>query len=343
MSREGSERDLPELLHDARLCGGTWHVDLASLSLRWTPLRRGSDGTPLADPSVDLRLSGVAAIVISYDPFWFEESPSQLVVDEPVQSSEPWPFPEAEIPVSIDSPQDDEDRALAAWTDWIVGTSTAAHAARHRLVLEVSQPPVLRMMVTIAFDQFNAFSAGATLDLHVWADQYDAWWQGCREHWDAQKTNDEDDMDDQDAAYEVAIPAGDEDGPTPDYQPPAEPVFDLEPTDAPPDLLEPISAWFEANEEGKEDGNRVYARAVDAWWIEGARAYARIVGVEHFAPVDGEPAENRIEQWGFDLRRARDLWRIRNRSSGGDLDIRAAPAWVARWRSGTIDLRIDDE
>ena len=385
MAEPPTLRDLPELLHDATLERGAWRADRSELALWFTCLRRSPDGADL-DPAVELRLTGVAAVAVTYDPVWPEVRPSALVVDRDlaIAALEPWPLPAAEAAVGIDSPAAAEDLELAARTDWLVGGAAAEASARHRLSFAPGGGGAIARVVTVACDGIEPWAGGAPLPLARWADEYAAWWQGWRDHWssddgdddeEAEEGGDQDDEEDEDE-----LDTADWDRPEPadmlaagaapavglDYRPPAELPFDLEPTDAPTELLRPIQDWFESfhaldwsrraqafpdldvsladralqleHSYPDEHGVWDYARAVTAWWREGRRAYVRVQGVEHFMPMDGEAATDRLAHWSFELRRRGETWQIHRYLSGFDHGVEL-PEWAVRWRASPI--RVD--
>ena len=60
-----------------------------------------------------------------------------------------------------------------------------------------------------------------------------------------------------------------------------------------------------------------YARSVDSFWIEGERACVVVRGIQHWMPLEGEPARDDESVWAFGLRRVGDRWRIRTCARSG--------------------------
>jgi len=287
--------DLTELLHDAILRDGAWRAADHQLALAFECLR-GGDGV---DRAVELRLAGVAAIAVAYDPLWPEQRPSALEVpaEAAITGLDPWPWQRVDLEHYLDDGGAIDDLELAARVDFLHGDRAALAAARHRLVLANTTAHVQRT-VAIGFDDAHAFDAGRPLAWRDWAAQYDAWWQRR-----------------QDPAGEPARPVEPAASP-PRPVAPAEPIVELAPHDVPAALLGPVTAWFEAQHaDGAEEVGFVYARAITGWWIEGRRAYVGVAGHEYLAADDGEPAAARSTAWSFALRAGAEGWTIRTWTS----------------------------
>ncbi len=319
------------------------------------------------DRTVELRLSGVRAIVVAYDATWNHERPSEFEVpnDLCIQSLSPWPLPSIEAWMSINSKRDLETVELAARRDLLLGDLSEGSQSAARVCLGVDMGiPRIPITLWIACDGITPFASDKHLELQEWADQYDSWWKKCNEHWD-EKPDYEPDIAPPPVEEDAFIPAGSNDDLDRKYKPPSEPAFALDLTDAPHDLLSPLRDWFEAvflqewerrakSERNPDEsladqtakvqewllgdsfGSWDYARQVDSWWIEGRRAHVRVVGVKHYMPMDGDPAENQLTQWDFALRQRDGEWVIHTYSEGGEVSTEGR-RWIADWGSGTIE------
>jgi hypothetical protein len=216
----------------------------------------------------------------------------------------------------------------------------------------------------------EVLSAGVVLDLDVWAAQREAWWASWADDWD-ETGQEADDLENQEEPVEEAafIPAAEETVADSSYRPPDEPAFQLEPTDAPPALLEPIRdmlegflardwtrlarAWpdYDKSPEerarelaerhlGDEFGRWVYARQVDDWWAEGRQACVIVRGLGHCIPDGDDPAVNEETVLSIALRKADRGWRIWTLNQGwpacGSADSFDGPKpWLDGWDIGT--------
>jgi hypothetical protein len=335
MSRENpGVPDLTELLHDAVLHRGHYDRSGGAITLTFGCLRRGFDGSRL-DDRVDVCLSGIRAIAVSYDPMRPEERPSTLRVPEGVviDSLVPWPLPVGAIDASIDTESACDDVELAGRTDWLLGDLGGLVDGRYRMVLHADAgTPRIGRWITIGFDEAVSRTGDRPLPWREWADQYDAWWRGWAQHHGAER-----DENASPAPEDRFIPAGGGTLPTRTYQLP-EPVIDLDAHDAPADLVAPVLAWFERQHTlDDESAEFVYPRSIASWWHEGRRASIVVIGVEHFAPDAEDPAESIITKWSFALHRRATAWTIRTYTScAADGPV---PTWAARWTTGRPQLR----
>lgn len=382
------QASVPELLHDATLETVAWMPAERVLRLRFDCLRRAIDGSELPDRHVDLALTGVHAVAVSYDTGAPDERPSSVVVpdDRLVPSLDPWPLPASEVDVTIGSVFDEETVAIAARTDWLVGSRESAEPAPVRFCVHFDRGvPRVTVQVWIAAEGLEAWSTGERLPLATWAAQARAWWRGWEEHWEAEASGEHSYVEEPSSVQPVGshiaarvpeeaafIPVRSEPPPDPGYEPPDEPTFDLDPNDAPRELLAPVRDWFEAlvacDWERRalaerdvdvpldvqiervraacttfEHGRWGYARAVDTWWIEGARAFVRIRGIEHSMATDEAPAVNTESVWDLELRRREGKWRIVRYAQGwppyGSAATKPASEkpWLAKWKSGDVE------
>ena len=366
-------RHIEELLHEATLQSANWDRMLGTLTARFNCLRGNADASEMGDRTVEFKLTGAAAVAVGYDSPRIETRPSQFLPPRRISERElaDWPFRTQEATLSINSAAI-EDALDAARLDWNVGNEVHLRASPCTFCLLLDQwrdfgLPVINVWLVAGGEDFTITAAGTPLDLDEWSRQYDAWWKGWREHWDAKGA----DTDDGAGAYDTFIPAGKSEPPDLSYRPPAEPIFELEPTDVPPNLIRPVRDWFEARherdwvrmaqafpapdvpaverarrlEEGGtswEFGRWDYVRGIDQWWQEGRRGWLEVRGIQHKMLFDGESAENRETVWSFALRHRGGQWIIDTFSQGWPgfgsapkLEATRKP-WLKRWRSGRV-------
>jgi hypothetical protein len=332
MSRESPDvSDLGELLMEAEAVDACWSPERQLLAITYRCLRRGVDGSSLADRSVDLPLSGVCAIAVTYDPTDHASRPSHLRVPDAcrIAGVEPWPVV-GEVETVVDGPNAVADVDEAAQVDWLVGDFERFIAARHRMSLRArSGHRDVERWISIAFDEVTPRAGGEPLDWGVWADQYDAWWRGWGTHWNAKGSE----ADGAPPVMEDSILPLAEDEPSPGYALP-DPIVELDPSDCPSELQRVVGDWFVAQHVDPQGFGMVYARAIDDWWIEGRRAGLRVLGILHLPGEDDEPAVNDVTEWSFSLRHRDGSWAVRTWS-----ETNASPPrglWIRRWRSGPL-------
>src|SRR4029077_8832730 len=116
-------REIPSLLHEARLIDLEWEPTLALLRAAFACLRRNSDGTTIEDTTVELRMDGVEAIAAYYSPANVEVRPSvfavpcRIVAEELQECSRD----ALEVALAIKSTRADFDMEASGVTDWLVG------------------------------------------------------------------------------------------------------------------------------------------------------------------------------------------------------------------------------
>ncbi|HJZ54296.1 MAG TPA: hypothetical protein VKE74_05030 [Gemmataceae bacterium] len=110
-----SLKDIPPLLHDARLSECRWDRHLKTLELCFRCLRRNADGTPIEDSTVDLKLGGVERVVTYYSPASVTVKPSEFEPGSRIALAdlEDWPHGAVEAHLAINSPQAEFDAARA--------------------------------------------------------------------------------------------------------------------------------------------------------------------------------------------------------------------------------------
>ena len=360
-------RRVPELLHDATVVDVTWDRSLATFTVVFDCLRRNRDGSDMADRTVQFTLSGVEALAVGYDSAFINTRPSTFDPGGRVTAADltVWPYRRQEATLWIDSPLA-EDALDAARLDWHAGDPAALRRAATTFYLSFDQwgdfgLPMIHLGLLVGGDAFAITSGGLPLDLDDWERQFGAWWEGWRAYWAT-------DRGDGGSVYVAAIAAAVSPPPDLSYQPPAEPPFDLEPTDAPAGVLRPVRDWFEGHHArdwarvaaadlditrtpaeraerlerwhlGDAFGCWDYARQIDSWWVEGRRACVVVRGIEHNMPSDGDPAENWEMVWEFPLRRRGDVWTSHGhstrRAGAGGAEGGPRP-WLARWSSGEV-------
>jgi hypothetical protein len=264
------------------------------------------------------------------------EPPGRITAEELAD----WPFRVQEAELWINSPLIQE--ALeSARLDWSVGDEASIQECPCTFCLMFDQwgdfgTPMLHVRLMPGGDDFTVMSGGLPLDVD-----------------------------------ELAIPAGKPQTPDFDYRPPAEPIFDLEPTDVPPGLIGCIRQYFESHHHrdwdgmagvnpnesmtsaertrqlesrhlGDDFGRWGYARYVDNWWQEGSRACVVVRGIEHRMAFGNYATENRETVWTFSLRLRGGVWIIAGYSQGwpGFGSAQELPSerklWRQNWKSGTI-------
>ncbi|HEX8913446.1 MAG TPA: hypothetical protein VF796_13880 [Humisphaera sp.] len=346
-------RRIASLLHDAVLLDVAWDRAARTVALRFDCLRRNPDGSDLDDRTVVFRLDGVCAVAVGYDSVFPEARPSSF---EPpgrltAEDMNGWPYRRQEATLRVNSAVA-EDAMDAARVDWLAGGGPDLRAAASTFCVSFEQwgdlgLPMIRVWLLAGGDRFAIHDGGdgLPLDLDLWERQFEGWWTGWRAYW-ASRSNAGVGVDDGSVdELETAIPAGAPEPPDLGYRPPAEPPFDVGPTDTPPDLLRPIRDWFEGHhatdwrrvalaypapddtpderaalledwKTGHDFGRWGYARGIDRWWAEGRRACVFVRGVEHTSPSDGEPAEDRESVWTIALRHRGGGWVIDTYSQG---------------------------
>jgi hypothetical protein len=248
-----------------------------------------------------------------------------------IRGLHPWPLADEGYAAAVDDEFALDDVEVAARTDWMFGDRGGLTAARHRLTLQAHCGlPRIHRVITIGFDRAAPSAVGRPLPWSEWADQYEAWWRGWKERWAAGREDERGS-----AEVESGHAAGDEApvDPAPSID---EPVVDLDPHDAPAELVRPVLAWFEA-QHSEADHDLVYARSIPAWWIEGRRGMVSVLGVVHWPPSEGDPAESLVVVWHFALRRRDQGWLLRTWSSA-DVE-EPLPSWASRWTSGPLQVR----
>ena len=229
-------RTITDLLHDATVLDVTWDRTLATFTVAFDCLRRNPDGSDMADRAVQFTLSGVEAVAVGYDSAFTNTQPSAFEPAGRVTAADlaDWPYRRQETALWIDSPLI-EDTLDAARLDWHAGDPATFRLAATTFYLSFDQwgdfgLPMIHLGLLVGGEAFNITSGGLPLDLDDWERQFGAWW----ERWRAYLATDRGDGG---SVYDAAIPAGVSPPPDLSYQAPAEPPFDLEPTDAPAEVL----------------------------------------------------------------------------------------------------------
>ncbi|MFI5380114.1 MAG: hypothetical protein ACHRHE_12515 [Tepidisphaerales bacterium] len=365
-----------QLLHDAMLKTLAWDAEIGQLRIVYDCLRRNIDGSDLSDRAVELVLTTVGPICVGYDDFGCEVRPSCFEPAGRIVAGDlaAWAYRQQHADLAIDSTGDIAEVLESAKIDWLCGTANDLAKATHILTLAFNQwtdfgLPCIGVHVLVGFEGLDTRTDGLPLTIEEWTDQFDAWWRAWQERW-ATKTDDREESTEC-IVEDTIIPAGEDEKPDLDYCPPAEPIFALEPTDAPETLMVPLRDWFEGHHDRAwhqmaaafpyshetideratkireahlthQFGRWGYPRVVDQWWIEGSRGAVVLRGVEHIMSTEGDPAENCEVVWTFDLRRRNGRWIIRSYSEGL-AKFHAAPRistkpepWRERWASGAI-------
>jgi hypothetical protein len=343
-------KDIPPLLHDARLSGCRWDNHLKTLHLCFQCLRRNVDGTPIADNTVDLKLAGVERLVAYYSPANVLVKPSAFKLGSRITLAdlEDW-HGSVDANLAINSPQSEFEAATSCVRETLFGESGDDVLGECELQVHVSFEPhqygldAATTSLCISCDTLEPLTNGIPLDIETWQDQYAAWWKGWRDHW-SKKGNDE--VEGSEPAFEdTVIPARKSDPPDLSYRPPLEAPFSLPPTSVPAELLKPIEDYHTGVHErdwlkvalayqffdyepveraarlrdqflGYNFGRWVYVRHIDGWWCEGNRACVIVRGIEHTKGNAKSPARNEETVVTYTLRKFRQTWVIATWSQG---------------------------
>lgn len=345
-----SVNDIPPLLHDARLIDCRWDGHLRTLRLSFRCLRRNLDGTPIQDPTVDLKLGGVDRIVASYSPADVTVRPSEFKPASRIALSDlkDWSHGAVEAHLAINSLQADFQAATACVRDVLVGDRddpTGNSSLRVHVSFEPHNygPEGTLTSLCIDCDSLEPFTNGVPLDVETWERQFESWWTGWREHWSAKRQDES--GEEQPALEDTFIPAGESEIPNLAYRPPSAAPFLVPATSGPAELLKPIEDYHTGFHErgwlkvaavyphldarleeraarladqylGRDYGRWVYVRHIDGWWCEGDRACVIVRGVEHIKGDDESPARNEETVITYGLWRFRQSWVIATWSQG---------------------------
>jgi hypothetical protein len=363
-------KDIPPLLHEARLRGCCWNHHLTTLHLSFQCFRRNVDGTLIEDSTVDLKLGGVERIVACYSPTSVTVKPSEFEPGSRIalDDLEDWPNGAVEAHLAINSLQTRFDADTACIREALVG-ELDDHPGEVPLRVHLSFEPhnygphATTTSLFIDCDSLEPYTNGVPLDIETWERQYEAWWAGWREHWSAKSA--EGPTESNSAIEDTIIPAGKSDPPDLSYRPPAARPFLLVPNNAPAELLKPIEDYHTGFHErdwlrvaaahphfdqtpderatqlrdqfvGWDFGRWVYVRQIDGWWCEGDRACLVIRAIEHIKGDDESPARNQETVITYGLRKFRQSWVIATWSQGwphfGSADkLQVAQTWRDGW------------
>ena len=363
-------------MEESRLHSVRWEPALDRAVLAFECLRRRPDGNAVEDSIVAIEVSDLAALAIAHRPALNGIPPSkyrperQLVADD-LRS---WPLAPEEAEVAFNSPDAEEEVLLSHRLDWVLGDGQSSRACSNRLVVFLDHSaclgtPANNIMLLFAGGGLAASSAGANLDPDTWQREFRAWWDGWDKHWSrkggASKTSPEEGAKIED----TVIPLREDPPPDTEYEPPAEPPFELEPNELPEELVKPIRDWFcslhtrnwEQRARATRDldrsvedqaqhleksfltwnfGNWGYGRQIESWWREGSLAEVEVRGLEHHLSADWRSPENRECVWTFRLHERDSGWVVRSwgkawPSNGTAPKKSTAEApWKARWTSG---------
>lgn len=364
-------KDIPPLLHDARLSDCRWDGQLKTLDLCFRCLRRNVDGTPIEAGTVDLKLGGVERVVAYYSPAGVTVKPSEFEPGSRIALADldDWPHGAVEAHLAINSPQADFGATTACLRESLLG-DLEDYPGESPLRVHVSfephnyGPQATATALYIDCDSLEPFTNGVPLGIETWVRQFEAWWKGWREHWSAKGQDEPGEK--QPALEDTFIPAGQPDPPDLSYQPPVEPPFLVPATTATAELLKPIedyhtgfherdwlkvAAAYPHFDQGTEEraarlrdqflgwnyGRWVYVRRIDGWWCEDNRACVVIRGIEHVMGDDESPARNEETVVAYGLRKFRHTWVISTWSQGwprfgSAAKLQEPQTWRDGWR-----------
>jgi hypothetical protein len=263
----------------------------------------------------------------------------------------------------MNGPRWEEDVINALHVDWFLGGRGTLDACPFRLGVCIGRY-LESMTMLLGCEEFAVYSAGVPLSLETWQSQFAAWWNHWEEHWRVTGGRGG-------TTEDATIPMAESPKPDLSYQPPPEPAVAWEATDAPAEILTPITDWFHAyhqrdwprlartwpdrnhtpeeravqlaEEFERAFGRWGYARQVDEWWVDDLRAQVKVRGIEHQKTLGPEhPTENVESVWSFYLQKVTDGWVIRDFSQGWP-PYKSAPAnldsdkpWLQKWKSGRV-------
>lgn len=369
-----SDRQLyTELLHDARLQQLDWEPAIGRMSLYFHCLRRCPDGSPVSDPVVEFKITGVSAIIAGYESGLLpgpRPSAYNLRRRITIEHFQDWPFQGQEAYFTVNSAAAVDEAKHSSISDWLLGTPDELVACALRIGLSFEHTAMLGLptnsiTLVISCDGLETLSSGVPLDLDTWSEQFTAWWQGWQEHWNRKNDNNTDPCEE-----DTFIPAAESPPPDRTYRPPQEPAVDWQATNARKELLQPLSDWFEGRMQGDwlrvayaqphldyssaewaakleertqfDFGRWDYARQIDEWWIEGMYAEVAVRGVEHTMPNEDSPGSNVETVWNFKLRMREGRWIIRTYCQewppygSAPMKPLSEKAWLSGWRSGSV-------
>lgn len=291
---ETEPRRLLSAVDSARLRAVAWAARDEHLELVWRRAGRGRE----AGPPVTVRLTGVRAVAVGYDPAELDCPPSRFRAPRRLGADELtcWPFALQEAELVVDSPSAIEEGLAACEVDWLLGDERALRAARQ--------------VVCVVLDPFREAPDAPPARVHLLL--------ACAEMA-------------LDGAHEPEPEPEAQPGPAGPRRS-GQPL--LRPGDAPAELVQPLRDLFEGAHAG--DWGRVArafpgdaphsqraaelarscdlgrwgcAREVEQWWIEGGRACVALRGVDPSGAASSRCDDE--ARWTFDLRRRDGGWVIR--------------------------------
>jgi hypothetical protein len=345
-------------------------ASLLSLTLRggqaeilFDALRRNVDGSDLDDRRIKLELRNVRGVAVAYDRTSIEERPSQFVLPPEVAISTlgDLPFPIDTPGITLDSRASEEDLRFAPRVDWLERETSRLDASPHQISIHFELGlPCIPVQLFLGYADLQIYDPAQPLALELWEEQFHAWWDGWSGHWSSTAESTEAPASSP-VLEDSFIPVG-SDEPEADHEPPDLAPFELRGgLEIPAEILEPLREWFEGTH--ARDWSRVvaalrqldrspedqadslasdvytwpYAREIDAWWSEIHCAHVRILGVEHYPPIEELPAESHEVVWNFALRLRDSKWCIRTyteqwaETRHGRTVAHAPRAWLAEF------------
>lgn len=174
------DKDIPPLLHDARLSDCRWDGHLKTFVLSFQCLRRNLDGTNIENSTVNLKLSDVARIQTHYSPASVTVKPSEFVTGSRLKRTDldEWRHGAVDASLAINSPQAEFEMETAYARELLVGDlESCPHESplRVHITFEPNNygPQGTPTGLSIGCDSLATFAIGVPLDIETWKLQFE--------------------------------------------------------------------------------------------------------------------------------------------------------------------------